>query len=211
MWEPHDPISYFAHIVFGISALLAGAVALSVVKGSDRHRLAGRVFAAAMTVTSVTTLIFMRAEFSPLAMVQALGVLYMIPTSLAAVRNDQSWAKVLDVGLMIIPLLMLVIISQNIFRMISQGVLIPGPFIYFTVFTSLLVGDVRLMISRARSRAHWIRRHLLRMLLAFSFAIMAALREVFEMPVDVWATVPFVAALLLAFYFSKRPGPALAR
>lgn len=203
MWEPHDPISYFGHIAFGLTAVLAGTLALSVAKGSGPHRLAGKVFVLAMSITALTTIVFMRHVPNPLAIVQSLGVLYMVPSALVALRSDRHWSRRANAALMVFPLAMLAIIGSTIYRLSVQGVFFPGPLLYFVVFLALFVGDLRVLLDPQRHRVFWVRRHLLRMLLAFSFAIMAALREVFDLPISIWATVPFVAALMAAWYFSR--------
>ena len=65
MWAPYDPITYVIHVGFGFLAIAGAAFALSVRKGSRRHKTGGWVFVAPMTVAAVTALILQIGSDQP--------------------------------------------------------------------------------------------------------------------------------------------------
>lgn len=54
----------FVHIVFGSSALITGAIALSTQKGGRWHRLSGQLYFLSMTVVFLTALIVAIFKFN---------------------------------------------------------------------------------------------------------------------------------------------------
>jgi uncharacterized membrane protein len=86
------------HIAAGGGALIAGYVALATTKGNRAHRLAGRVFVAAMaaTATLAITLSIMEPGEQFRQLIGAL-VLYLVSTGWSTVRRREPASRVLDV------------------------------------------------------------------------------------------------------------------
>ncbi len=210
MWAPYDPVSYFLHVGFGFLAVAGAIVALSATKGSSLHKKGGWTFAIPMIVAAVTSFVF-EIEFDeprPLAVVMAVAMLYLLATGILAIRHGSRIAPIAEKVLVVVPLVLFVFSAATLVRGLSAGVLalVPGTVLYATVFLSLVVGDVRLMMSRQRDRQHWIRRHLFRMLLAFAFAIRALFAIGLEtgLPFEVVVTAPLLLALGATWLFFGR-------
>ncbi|MDJ0941511.1 MAG: hypothetical protein QNJ00_17240 [Woeseiaceae bacterium] len=210
MWDPYDPVSYFAHVVFGFAAVAGAVTALSVTKGSPLHKRGGWFFVIPMTVAALTAFVF-EAQFDqprPLAIIMAVATLYLLATSMLALRNKLSFAPIAEKVLVIVPLALLVQSVIFLVRSISIGswATVPGPVLYGGVFLALVIGDIKLMRSRPTERLYWVKRHLLRILLAFAFAVRALFSLGIEtgIPFEVVVTTPLVLALLAAWYFFRQ-------
>ncbi len=200
VWEPHDPVSYFAHVIFGIIAYGAGITALAVTKGSRKHVLAGRVFAVGMIVPALTALIFFLEMRFPLIVFQSLAVLYLVPSGILALRVP-SRHRTYDGLLSIVPLALCGAGVAQTSRVLAQGTAalqLFGPLLFATIFGSLFLSDLRRLVSAA-DRSPDLRRHLVRMNLAFAFATMAVLREAIPLGLAFELTVILPLALVLPF------------
>ena len=212
MWAPYDPVSYFLHAGFGFLAVAGAVTALSVRKGSPLHRKGGWIFVVPMVVAAATALIF-ELEFDeprPLAVIMSVATLYLLATSVLSLRNGWQYAPIVEKLLIVVPIALFAISAMILYRSIQSASItqIPGPTLYASVFLSLLVGDLRLMLNRPTDRLRWIKRHFFRMLLAFAFAIRAVFSFVFDtgLPFEVIVTAPLVLALGATWYFFQKQG-----
>ncbi|AQQ67969.1 hypothetical protein Mag101_10205 [Microbulbifer agarilyticus] len=217
IWEPHDPASYLIHVVLGTTALVAGFIALGTKKGSAIHIKAGKVFGYLMIPVALSVFVFMTQRLLPLAIIGALAVLYSIPSAINAFRDKRSaiwWDRVLFV----LPLLMCVFTGLQFIRSIT-GAPVPttGPALLTFTFGFLAFQDIGFLRNRAREHLYRVRRHLTRMIVAFSFAAMSILRDGIDLNLTFEQTViyPMLAGWLgIAFcfwkYSSKRPVAAQA-
>lgn len=216
MWAPYDPLSYFLHAGFGFLAVVGAVTALSVRKGSSLHRRGGWMFVLPMAVAAATALIF-ELEFDeprPLAVIMSAATLYLLTTGVLSLRNKWRYAPIVEKMISVVPMALLAISVMVLYRSMQSAAMaqIPGPLLYATVFLSLLVGDIRLMLNRPTDRLRWIKRHFFRMLLAFAFAIRAVFSFVFEtgLPFEIIVTAPLVLALGATWYFLRRQGKLAA-
>lgn len=214
MWEPYDPFSYFLHVGCGFAAVAGAIVALAVRKGSTLHKRAGWIFVIPMVVAAVTALIF-EVEFDeprPLAVVWSIATLYLLATSILALRSSRESGHVAEKILIVVPLVLFAFSAAVLFRSVISGSLgqIPGPALHAGIFAAMVIGDIRLILARYRQRPKYIRRHLFRMLMAFAFAIRALLSLGIEIGVsfEVVATTPILIALAATGYFFRRIKPA---
>jgi hypothetical protein len=210
MWEPYDPITYFVHVIFGFSAIAGAFTALVVRKGSPLHKKAGWVFVVPMIAAAVTALVF-EVEFDeprPLVVIMSAATLYLLATSVLALKNSWRYAPYLEKFLVIVPAVLFIVSSLALVRNIGTlpWTRLPGPALYASVFLLLVVGDVRVFLSRPTERLRWMKRHLFRMLLAFAFALRALFAIGIEtgLPFEVVVTTPIVLALLATAYFFRR-------
>lgn len=206
--ESIDLISYWSHVLFGIVAYGAGITALSVTKGSPRHVLAGRIFAAGMIVAALTSLVFALERPFPLLFVQAAAVLYLVPSSMLALRNERTYAKPLESVLLLIPLAICGFATLRLVQVARDAVLLTvmGPFLVAVVFGGLVAGDLHWITSRPSGQVIRVRRHLTRMILAFAFASMAVLREAVPLGLSFPVTVvlPLTVAIPLILRYDRR-------
>lgn len=213
MWEPYDPVSYFAHVGFGFLAVAGAITALLARKGSTLHKQGGWVFAIPMVVAALTALVF-EVEFDearPLAVIMAVATMYLLATGILSLRNGWRYAPVAEKLLVVVPMALFAFSALFLSRSIQAGALaqIPGPALYAGVFLALFIGDARLMLSRPTERLRWVKRHLFRMLLAFAFAIRALFSIGLEtgLPFEFVVTAPLVLALGATWYFFRKVEP----
>lgn len=208
MWDPYDPYSYLIHVTFGFTAVAGAIVALYSQKGSRLHIIGGRTFAVTMVVASSSALVFVIKDFRPLVIVMSVATLYLLATAVLAIRSSKSDVPLFEKVLIVIPVVLFLVSAATLARsVVSMSIAqIPGPALYATVFLCLAIGDLRVIRSRPAQRIVWIKRHLLRMLLAFAFAIRALFSIGIDVgiPFEVAVTAPIVLALLAAFYFFAR-------
>lgn len=210
MWAPYDPVSYLLHVGFGFLAVAGAITALSVRKGSRLHKKGGWVFVVPMVVAAITALVF-EIEFDeprPLVVIMSVATIYLLATSVLSLRNGSRFARLAEKLLVIIPLILFALSVAFLVRSIHSVSLanIPGPILYAGVFLALVIGDIRLILSRPTDRVSWIKRHLFRMLLAFAFAIRALFAIGIEtgLPFEFVVTAPLVLALIATWYFFRK-------
>ena len=201
-------INSFAHIGFGSLALLGGLIAFISLKGSPTHIRGGKLFAWMMLLVVVTTLLAMFFEFLPLAIVMCLAEAYLIPSALLSVNRQVTHFKAFSIVLaLLLALLFLFTAVQFVrFNLISDELFL-GPAVLATLFGFLLVQDIGMLRRRdGRHNNYWIRRHLLRMIMAFTFAVMALVRIGIDFGLTLEQSViyPLVAAAIVTFLVLRR-------
>ena len=164
------------HITAGLLALLAGAVALYVVKGSKLHRKSGMIFVVAMMVMASTGALM--AALKPDRGTALGGVLtfYMVSTALLTVRRSVDASR----GLLTALMLMALTVSVSEFALGSaalssaDGTMDGYPaqlfFIFGTIALLSALGDARTLWARNVSFARRLARHIWRMGLAMFIA-----------------------------------------
>jgi hypothetical protein len=197
------------HVGFGSLAFLGGIVALVAEKGSNWHIRGGRLFAVMMGLVILTTVVQMFHEFLPLAIVMCLAVFYLVPSAILSVNRDLGAFKGFNIGLMVLlALLFLFSLVQFVRFNLSGDRLIIGPGVLAAMFGFLLVQDWRMLRSPPLHPNAWLRRHLVRMILAFTFAVMAFVRIGidFGLSLEMSVIAPLaVAATVIAFVYRNYP------
>ena len=208
MWEPHDLLPWVVHVIFGWAAMGGAIVALSTVKGSRAHKLGGRIFVFPMAVAALTAISFVGEEFGPLVYVMSAATIYLLATSVLAIRNQIGAAPWLEKALIVIPIALFAFSAMFFMRNLQAGNvgLLFGPALYTAVFLILVVGDIRLFLNRPTDPSVWIKRHLFRMLLAFAFAVRALFSIGVDvgLPFEVAVTAPIILALIATVWFQRR-------
>lgn len=163
------------HIVGGVSALVSGAVAAAMSKGSSRHAKAGIWFCVSMFVLDATASILSPFKTPPESPVGGIMVCYFVATAwMAARRRDgvPGWfEKIACASVLLIALAMIaggfqLALSPNP----RPGP--PGPFVLFALGGLCLLaglGDLRFLRGKLSARQR-ISRHLWRMCFAFFIA-----------------------------------------
>ncbi len=197
------------HVAFGSLALLGGVTALGTAKGSLWHIRGGRLFALMMGLVIVTTFIQMFHELLPLAIVMCLAVAYLVPSAILSVNRNARGFRGASILLMaLLGLLFAFTTVQFVrFNLLSDAVIV-GPAILAVLFGTLLVQDWQMLRSPPSHPNAWLRRHLSRMILAFTFAIMALVRIGlnFGLSLEMSVILPLViAVIVIAIVYSKYP------
>lgn len=208
MWEPHDLATWAVHVIFGWAAMGGAIVALSTVKGSRAHKLGGRIFAVPMAIAALTAITFVGEGIGPLVYVMSAATLYLLATSVLAIRNQLAAAPWLEKALVVVPIALFAFSVVIFIRSAQAGNigLLFGPALYAAVFLTLVVGDIRLFVNRPTESSAWIKRHLFRMLLAFAFAVRALFSIGVDvgLPFEVAVTAPIILALIATWWFQRR-------
>ena len=171
------------HIAAGFVALIAGYVALATAKGQRVHRLAGRVFVAAMAAMASTAIALgiLVPDQLPNVFIGSL-VLYLVGTGWSTVRRRERSSRALDVSGLLVALVLFAPFAVLSFQIatgatpfLRSAVALEGPVaiaIYaFTVVLGLSAfGDARVLGRgglRGRGR---VLRHIWRMCLGLTLA-----------------------------------------
>ncbi len=170
-------INNILHVVFGSLALLGGLTALVTVKGSLWHVRGGRLFCMMMSLVILTTFVQMFHKLLPLAIVMCLAVIYLIPSALLSVNRDTQRFRGLSIALMaLLGVLFSFALLQFVRINLVAETFFLGPGIMAAMFGFLFVQDWQMLRAAPAHPNIWLRRHLTRMILAFTFAIMALVR-----------------------------------
>lgn len=167
------------HIIAGLIALIAGAIALYSTKGSTLHRRSGVVFAVAM-LTLTSSAVVMATFISPNRgnVVAGLTTFYLVTTAWLTVRRPVDAVRAWIRGLMALA----ITVGAYAFALgieaaqLPQGIDgIPAPpiFMFAIVALSGAAGDARMLrIGRIEGAAR-IARHLWRMSFALWIAVLS--------------------------------------
>ncbi len=202
-------INNILHVGFGSLAFLGGIVALVTEKGSSGHIRGGWLFAVMMGLVILTTVVQMFHEFLPLAIVMCLTVFYLVPSAILSVNRDVGPFRGLNIVLLVLlALLFLFTLIQFVRFNLNGDRVIFGPGVLAAMFAILLVQDWRMLRSPPSQPNSWLRRHLTRMILAFTFAVMAFVRIGidFGLSLEMSVIAPLaIAAIAIALVCRKYP------
>lgn len=197
------------HVAFGSLAFLGGIVALVTKKGSTWHIRGGRLFAVMMGLVILTTIVQMFHEFLPLAIVMCLTVIYLVPSAILSVNRNAGWFRGYNISLLaLLALLFLFTLVQFVRFNLGGDRLIIGPGVLAAMFGTLFVQDWRMLRSPPLHLNAWLRRHLTRMILAFTFAVMAFVRIGidFGLSLEMSVILPLaIAAVAIALVYRNYP------
>ncbi len=168
----------YLHIGAGSVGLLSGAAAFAFRKGSDLHRLAGKIFVVSMLIMSAIGAAV--APFLPTperaSVVAGVLTFYLVLSSWTAVKRKPGQIGSFDYALLLTSVsvtsagaFFFWLASQNPGGMLDGQ---PGAaFVMFMIIGSLAaVGDLRLILNRGVTGATRLARHLWRMTVAYFIA-----------------------------------------
>lgn len=201
------PLNHLAHAALGTLTLAAGMLALWAVKGSTLHVRGGRVFAGAMALVVLTSLLSMFHRFLPLAVVLAMAEVYLVPSAVLSIRREQrGWLAWHVCLLLLAGVIALFCTMQFVRSLFAPGPVMLGALAIALVFWWLFAEDLWLLRRRPVRAGSWVHRHLARMILAFAIAVMALARIGIRAGLSLEATVvvPLVGALLAIAWMRHR-------
>jgi uncharacterized membrane protein len=204
------------HVVAGLVALLAGALALIATKGSPLHRLGGRVFAVAMLVMTGSAVV-MAAYLRPNIGNVLAGSLtfYLVVTGVLAVARPVQDVRAVLVGMMLVALVVGasgLLLGLRALAMPNGAIDQIPAFAYFmfgTVGSVAGLLDARLLLVGRLQGKHRLARHLWRMGYAMWVATLSFfLGQADEFPAAVRAsgilTLPVLLVTLTLLYWVVR-------
>lgn len=200
-------LNNWVHAGLGFTALAGGLVAIFTVKGSRLHRRGGWVFAWLTLPVVLTVMIMMFHEFLPLAVVLAMAEVYLVPAALLSVNRNWKGFGACSVLLVILVALLFLFASVQFARFslaLDQPAI--GPLVLAGIFGFLMFQDLHMLLLRPAEPNYWIRRHLVRMILAFTVAVMALVRIgiPFGLSLEASVVLPLMVALLGILWAYRR-------
>jgi uncharacterized membrane protein len=164
------------HIAGGMTALVAGAVAFAVRKGSGRHVAAGIGFCVAMLVLGITAAILSPLKSPPDSPIGGIMVCYFVVTAwLAARRRSGTPGRIEKIACASVLAIGAAIVAKGFELALAATPPAgpPGPFALFAIGGFCLLaglGDLRFIVRGTLSATQRITRHLWRMGFAFFIA-----------------------------------------
>ncbi len=153
------------HIAGGLTAIVAGFIALFVRKGGRLHRKSGDVFVIAMLVMAAAGAYAAVIKSQPSNVLAGTFTFYLVASAWLTVRRKANETGRMEVGLLLLALaagIGAVILAWQASQMAKHG----GPALYvvFGLITFLSAsGDIRLLIRGGVAGAQRIVRHVWRM------------------------------------------------
>lgn len=210
MFDTVYHINNVMHTVVGSVALLGGLIALISIKGSANHKKAGRVFALFIIISAVSSLFptfYKFREIGPISIIMAIATIYFVVTALLAIRNQHEKSVLIEKLLVAIPLALIVMPIIRVIIAFKSGnyEIFMGPLALIVLFAYCLMSDFSSIRNRDRTRAYWIKRHLTRMIFAFSFGVMALVRigTNFGLSFEMSVILPLIGAFVLVVFFRR--------
>jgi uncharacterized membrane protein len=168
------------HIIAGVLALVAGAIALYSAKGSPLHRKSGMLFVVAMLVMAgLGTVMAALMQTNRGTVAGGVLTLYLVTTSLLTVRRPLGQVRGWVTGLMLVALAASAFEFAFGFTALhsTNGTFdrIPAPAYFFFGTIGLLAAllDARMLAAGRIEGAHRLARHLWRMSFALWIAAMS--------------------------------------
>ena len=203
------------HIVAGTFGMLSGYVAVSLLKGSRRHGLAGNVFVISMLILSASGVYLALMKSQPGNILGGTLTFYLVATAWMKARRSDGRRGILDWGgLLIVAAIAATEVILGLEAAMSPTGLKydypPGPYFFLgSVALLATVGDVRMLVRRGIAGTQRIARHLWRMCFALFIAaasIFLARQQVFPdvlRRTGVLAFLSFLPILLMIFWLLR--------
>jgi len=164
------------HICAGTLGLLSGAVAISLRKGSGRHRVAGNVFVVSMLCLSASGVYMATLKHQPGNILGGALTFYLVATAWRIARRREGETEIFDWGALLVVLAVGVANVTFGFEAahsptgLKYGYPV-GPYVFLgSVALIAAAGDVRMLVRGGLSGAQRIARHLWRMCFAWYIA-----------------------------------------
>jgi hypothetical protein len=157
------------HITGGAIGLISGFIAISLRKGSNRHRIAGYVFVAAMLTMASAGAYLATRKFELGNILGGMFTFYLIATAAMAFRPRVPLTRLFDLSALLfisgVAVAELTSASKAAANPTGQfGGESVGPFIVFGCIAALAgAGDLRMLFRKTLTRTQILTRHLWRM------------------------------------------------
>ena len=168
------PPEGIAHLSAGIIGLLSGVTALFTRKGSRVHRLAGRVFLAAMLTTAGTGAYMGFAKGQIDNAIAGIMTLYLLITGLLAVLRGEGKSGRIELAAFLCAVLAAVAAFYFAIQAVQNGRAMLGGvpyFVFASIITLAAILDLSVVVRGGVCGKQRIARHLWRMHLGFAAAV----------------------------------------
>jgi len=203
------------HIVAGVTALVAGFLAIFVLKGGWLHRRSGKVFVVAMLVLGISGAVLATIKFNRGNLMGGALAVYFVTTALLTIRRPAAGSDWKDFAAMLIGLGVgitgLVFGFEALRSPTGRTDGYPPPFYFIFASIALLSasGDIRMMRARGIAGMPRIRRHLWRMCMAMFMAtgsFFFGQAQVIPEPIRIMPllAIPALLPLVLMIYWVSR-------
>jgi uncharacterized membrane protein len=203
------------HIIAGLTALVAGYVAVFSLKGMKLHRKSGIVFVYAMVILSITGALIAAIRNQPANIIGGGLAFYLVTTALLTVRTREKEFRWVDAAATLIGIAVgtfsvkLGVDALNHPTGTIHGVPAGMIFLFATVALLGALGDARVMLFGDLVGAHRIARHLWRMCFAMFIAtgsFFFGQAKLFPEPIRIMPllAVPALLPLVLMLYWLAR-------
>lgn len=175
MWEPFDPVSYFAHVILGVIGLAGAVWALSVRKGSRGHVRAGWVFITGVGIAAFTVFVFSFTQLAPGALANAVLVCALLCSAILALKERTPAVAAGEWSCSLFTFATILLLSAGVVFLSQRGgFLWVGPATALLVSVIFLVGDMRFyrLVAEERKQRR-VARHLTRLLYCVASAVAA--------------------------------------
>ena len=204
------------HIVGGLVALLAGAIALVAAKGRTLHRRSGTIFVAAM-LAMTTSAAVLALFFNPnrVNVVAAMITFYLVCTALLTVKRNVSDTRWLIAAFAVLALVVGLRALSLGFEALGNpeqlldGIPAPPIFMFAIVGIAAAAFDVRLLLAGSIKGPQRLVRHLWRMTYAMWIAttsLFLGQQQIFPAPLrnTFFLAIPVLAVMAMLFYWLAR-------
>jgi uncharacterized membrane protein len=214
------------HVVAGLVALVAGAIALFSRKGGARHRSSGMVFVYSMLFMSATGALIAALRWTPISVIAGVLTFYLVLTGLLTVRRRAPGHGAVDRVALGVALAAGVAALAYGFLAVAgtgrkDGIPAAVYFMFGAVGLLAALGDVRVLWGGPAPASRRLARHLWRMCFALYIATSSFFlgqAKLLPKPYRNFAVLsaPVVVVLVLMVYwlvrvkFTRRPLPAPA-
>jgi uncharacterized membrane protein len=203
------------HIIGGLTAIVAGAVALYALKGMRLHRKSGMIFVYAMLTMASTGAVIAAIKSQPENVIGGMITLYMVTTGLLTMRRHDGRMVWVDSGAMVFGLVVASLSLNLAIHAVRSPTgrihgLPPTPFFMFGIIGILAaLGDLRMILARGLRGTHRLVRHLWRMCFALFIAtgsFFLGQAKVFPKPIRILPllAIPAFLPLVLMVYWLVR-------
>jgi uncharacterized membrane protein len=203
------------HIVAGLVAIVAAAVALYAAKGARLHRESGTIFVYAMLTMSGTAAVMAAAQPNWANVLQGALTFYLVTSGLLTIRRHVAARHSIEVGAMLVALAIgvahfsLGTAALHSVTGTTYGYPPPLYFVFGSVALVAAVGDMRMIRVGGLQGRRRIVRHLWRMCFATFIAtgsFFLGQAKVFPEPVRIvpLLAIPALAPLVLMLYWLAR-------
>lgn len=163
-------VALAVHFAAGLVSIVAGIVALSVVKGGRLHKQCGLVFTSAMVVLGLTAVGIGMYENSPGQVFGGLLAAYLVCSAMMTVRSFRGIGQRFNVALMVLAFtLAVVMLYGGVTEWVDPTVKVVGrprvvpPLIGGTIMLLAAIGDLRAIRAGSLQGSRRLARHLWRM------------------------------------------------
>ena len=194
------------HIIGGSIAIIAGFISVFAVKGLKLHRKSGMIFVYSMVVLSLTGAVIAILRNQPPNIIGGSLALYMVITAFLTVRPRDDRSRWIDAAAVVVGIMVAAAAIKFGFDAANSatgnmnGVPAGMMFLFGTVATLGVLGDVRMMRAGGLQGAKRIARHLWRMcfsLFIASGSFFLGQAKVIPKPIRILPVLFFLALLPL--------------